>query len=123
MEELSKRLFIGIKITKALQDDLDSPAPGTKHYFEGSNNDYLQIINLHDEKFIGRYLKDGFPAANIGDVSRNVCSIVKLIARGRRIEEHEVQSTLAKARPLSRSCRIALYLRCWRAAAIGFLEI
>ncbi|HEY5541724.1 MAG TPA: hypothetical protein VIM04_00525 [Candidatus Binatia bacterium] len=90
MEELSKRLFIGIKITKALQDDLDSPAPGTKHYFEGSNNDYLQIINLHDEKFIGRYLKDGFPAANIGDVSRNVCSIVKLIARGRRIEEHEV---------------------------------
>jgi hypothetical protein len=90
MEELTKRLFVGIKITKALQDELDSPAPGTKHYFEGGTNDYLQIINLHDEKFIGRYLKDGFPAANIGDVSRNVCSIVKLIARGRRIEEHEV---------------------------------
>lgn len=90
MEEVGKRLFIGLKITKALQDDLDSPAPGTKHYFEGGNNDYLQIINLHDEKFIGRYLKDGFPAASIGDVSRNICSIVKLIARGRRIEEHEV---------------------------------
>jgi len=90
MEELTKRLFVGIKITKALQDELDSPAPGTKHYFEGGTNDYLQIINLHDEKFIGRYLKDGFPAANIGDVSRNVCSIVKLIARGRRIEETEV---------------------------------
>jgi hypothetical protein len=90
MEELTKRLFVGIKITKALQDELDSPAPGTKHYFEGGNNDYLQIINLNDEKFIGRYLKDGFPAANIGDVSRNVCSIVKLIARGRRIDEHEV---------------------------------
>ena len=90
MEELSRRLFVGIKITKSLQDDLDNPAPGTKHYFEGNNNDYLQIVNLHDEKFIGRYLKDGFSAANIGDVSRNVCSIVKLIARGRRIEEHEV---------------------------------
>lgn len=90
MEELGKRLFVGIKITKALQDDLDSPAPGTKHYFEGGNNDYLQIINLHDEKFIGRFVNDGFPAVNIGDVSRNVCSIVKLIARGRRIDEHEV---------------------------------
>jgi hypothetical protein len=91
MEESSvKRLFVGIKITKSLQDDLDSPAPGTKHYFEGNNNEYLQIVNFGDERFIGRYLKDGFPAANIGDVSRNVCSIVKLIARGRRIEDNDV---------------------------------
>mgnify|MGYP003579618702 CR=1 FL=1 len=91
MEESSvKRLFVGIKITKSLQDDLDSPAPGTKHYFEGNNNEYLQIVNLGDEKFIGRYLKDGFPAANIGDVSRNVCSIIKLTTRGPRIEERQV---------------------------------
>jgi hypothetical protein len=90
MDEGTKRLFIGIKITKALQDDLDSPAPGTKQYFEGNNSDYLQIVSLREEKFIGRYLKDGFPVTNIGDVSRNVCSIVKLITRGRRIEENEV---------------------------------
>jgi hypothetical protein len=86
----ARRLFIGIKITKALQDDLDSPAPGTKQYFEGNNSDYLQIVNLGEDKFIGRYLKDGFPVANIGDVTRNVCSIVKLITRGRRVEENEV---------------------------------
>ena len=90
MEESIKRLFVGIKITKALQDDLDSPPPGTKHYFEDGNQEYLQIIELNNEKYIGRYVKDGFPAADIGDVSRNVCSIVKLIARGRRIDEHEV---------------------------------
>jgi hypothetical protein len=47
-------------------------------------------VNLREEKFIGRYLKDGFPVANIADVSRNVCSIVKLITRGRRIEENDV---------------------------------
>jgi hypothetical protein len=33
MEEGMKRLFVGIKINKALQDDLDSPAPGMKQYF------------------------------------------------------------------------------------------
>lgn len=90
MDDIAKRLFVGIKITKALQDDLDGTAPGTKRYFEGSDNDYLQIVSLREEKFIGRYLNDGFPVANIGDVSRNVCSIVKLITRGRRIEENEV---------------------------------
>ncbi len=90
MEAGTKRLFVGLKITKALQDDLANPAPGTKQYFEGNSDEYLQIISLGEEKFIGRYLKDGFPVANIGDVSRNVCSLVKLITRGRRIEENEV---------------------------------
>jgi len=91
MLDMARQLFVGIKISKALQNELDSPAPGTKHYFEGTNNkDYLQIINWGEERLIGRYIADAFPAVNIGDVGRNVCSIVRLIARGRRIEENEV---------------------------------
>jgi hypothetical protein len=90
MDEAAKRLFVGIKITRALQEDLDSPAPGMKQYIDASN-DYLQIVDLGAEKFIGRYLNDGFPVANLADVSRNVCSIVKLITRGKRIEENDVQ--------------------------------
>ena len=91
MVDDTKSLFVGIKISRALQNDLDSPAPGTKHYFEGGENkDYLQIIDMGEDKFIGRYIKNGYPAAGITDVSRNICSIVKLIARGRRIEENEV---------------------------------
>jgi hypothetical protein len=90
MVEIGKRLFVGIKISKALQNELDSPAPGTEQYFKTDNVDYLQIISLGEERFIGRYLKDGFPVAGIDDVSRNVCSIVKLITRGQRIEENSV---------------------------------
>jgi hypothetical protein len=92
MMDVPKRLFVGIKISKGLQNELDSPAPGTKHYFdESANKDCLEIINMGEQKLIGRYIKDGFPAADISDVSRNVCSIVKLITRGRRIEENDVQ--------------------------------
>jgi hypothetical protein len=90
MDDAAKRLFVGIKITRALQEDLDSPAPGMKQYFD-ANNDYLQIVDFGESKFIGRYLNDGFPVANLADVSRNVCSIVKLITRGKRIEENDVQ--------------------------------
>jgi len=88
MTEEAKPLFVGVKISKTLQNDLDSPAPGTKHYFEGTEN--LQIVDMGEDKFIGRYVKSGYPAAGINDVSRNICSIIKLIARGRRIEENEV---------------------------------
>jgi len=90
MDDAAKRLFVGIKITRALQEDLDSPAPGMKQYFD-ADNDYLQIVDFGEHKFIGRYLNDGFPVANLADVSRNVCSIVKLITRGKRIEENDVQ--------------------------------
>jgi hypothetical protein len=90
MDDAAKRLFVGIKVTRTLQEDLDSPAPGMQQYFD-TNNDYLQIVDLGANKFIGRYLKDGFPVANLADVSRNVCSIVKLITRGKRIEENDIQ--------------------------------
>ena len=90
MDEAAKRLFVGIKITRTLQEDLDSPAPGMKQYLD-ADNDYLQIVDLGTDKYIGRYLKDGFPVANLADVSRNVCSIVKLITRGKRIEDNDVQ--------------------------------
>jgi hypothetical protein len=90
MVEMDKRLFVGIKISKALQNELNSPAPGTEHYFKADNADYLQIISMGEDKLIGRYVKDGFPAAGIDDVSRNVCSIVKLITRGHRLEETSV---------------------------------
>jgi hypothetical protein len=92
MVDLAKRLFVGIKISKALQNELDSPAPGTQHYFEGNeHNEYLQIINMGEQRIIGRYIEDGYPAIDIGKVSRNVGSMLKLITRGRRVEENDIQ--------------------------------
>ena len=92
MIDSAKRLFVGIKISKALQVELDSPALGTQHHFEGTRDqNSLQIITVGEHKFIGRYIDDGFPAADIGDVSRNLCTMVKMITHGRRIEENDVQ--------------------------------
>jgi hypothetical protein len=90
MTEVGKRLFIGVKISTALQNEIKNPAPGTERYFEENNDQYLQIINLGEDKLIGRYVNSGYPVTAIGDVSRNVCSIIKLITRGRRIDENEV---------------------------------
>jgi hypothetical protein len=91
MIEKDRRIFVGIKISTALQNELEHSAPGTKQYFDGNDGkDYLEIVDLGEARFIGRYVKNGIPAADIGDVSRNVRSIVQLITRGRRIEERDV---------------------------------
>lgn len=91
MIDLARRLFVGIKISKSLQHELDTPAPGTRHYLDGRDNlEELQIINFGESRIIGRYIQDGCPAAAIAEVSRQVCDIVKSMTRGRRIEENEV---------------------------------
>ena len=76
-----------MKISKDLQNRLDKPAPGTDCYFKKDNVEYLHIVNLGEDRFIGRFLKDGFPVGELDNVSRNVCSIVRLITGGQRIAE------------------------------------
>jgi hypothetical protein len=95
MLDASHRLFVGIKISSKLQNELNSPAPGTERYFNAASADYLHVVTMGDQKLIGRYVNDGFPAAEMDNVSRNVCSIVKLITRGYRIEESSVHIYVA----------------------------
>src|SRR4026207_1061605 len=91
MSDGVRRLFVGVKISTQLQTGLNSPAPGTDRYFKEDNGEYLQIINQGEDKFIGRYLKDGFPIGDLDNVSRNVRSIIRLIAGDHRIEEEAVR--------------------------------
>ncbi len=84
---MDKQFFVGMKISKDLQNRLDKPAPGTDCYFKKDNVEYLHIVNLGEDRFIGRFLKDGFPVGELDNVSRNVCSIVRLITGGQRIAE------------------------------------
>lgn len=91
MIDVEKRLFVGIKISKSLQHELDTPAPGNDTGRDAAVDlADIQIINFGEHRIIGRYINDGCPAASIAEVSLNVCRIVKLMTRGRRIEENEV---------------------------------
>jgi len=103
MYEVEKRLFVGIKISPKLQAELDNCARGTEHFFKENKPEALQIVTLGEEKFIGRFLRDGFPVSDIDNVSRNVRSIITLITRGYRIEEDSIRiyadSSVQVARP------------------------
>ena len=90
MLEGDKRFFVGVKISRQLQTQLDSPAPGTERYFKEDNGEYLEIVTFGEDKFIGRFLQNGFPVGHIGDVSRNVRSIVNLITRSHSVDEGSV---------------------------------
>ena len=90
MDEVERGLFMSIKISPKLQGELDHCVPGTECYFKEDKAEYLQFLTLGEEKFIGRFLRDGFPVSEIDNVSRNVRSLVTLITRGQRIAEDSV---------------------------------
>jgi hypothetical protein len=90
MDEVERELFMGIKISPKLQGEFDHCVPGTECYFKEDKAEYLQFLTLGEEKFIGRFLRDGFPVSEIDNVSRNVRSLVTLITRGQRIAEDSV---------------------------------
>jgi hypothetical protein len=91
MNEVEKRLFVGIKISSKLQNELDHCKRGTEYYFKQNNPEYLQLVSLGTDRLIGRFLRDGFPVNDIDNVSRNVRSIITLIAPGYRIAEDSLR--------------------------------
>ncbi|MGH7773512.1 MAG: hypothetical protein ACREQA_14905 [Candidatus Binatia bacterium] len=91
MYEIDKRLFVGMKISANLQADLDNCVRGTEHYLKEDKPEALQIVTLGAEKLIGRFLRDGFPVSDIDNVSRNVRSIVQLVAPRYRVQDNSIQ--------------------------------
>ncbi len=90
MDEVERRLFMGIKVSPKLQSEFDHCVPGTECYFNEDKREYLHFLTLGEEQFIGRFLRDGFPVSEIDNVSRNVSSLVKLITRGHPVAEDSV---------------------------------
>ena len=95
MDDMDKRLFVGIKISPKLQRELDNCPRRAEHYFKENRPENrpesLEIVTLGEEKLIGRFLQDGFPVSDIDNVSRNVRSIVSLITQGYRLAEDSVR--------------------------------
>jgi len=104
MNKVDKRLFVGIIISPKLQTDLDHCARGTERFFKEDKPESLQIFTLGEERFIGRFLRDGFPVNDIENISRNVRSIITLIAPSYRMAEDSIRiyadSTARIAPPL-----------------------
>jgi hypothetical protein len=90
MDERETRLFVGIKISPKLQRELDNYIRKAERYFTEDQPESLQIVTLGEKKFIGRFLRDGFPVRDIDNVSRNIRSIVTGMTRGFRVTEDSV---------------------------------
>jgi hypothetical protein len=68
--------FFGIKINAKLQEGLDKSNPLNRFYFQDNNPEFLQIISIDQDKYIGKFVEQGTGYRAIEDICRNIISIM-----------------------------------------------
>jgi len=61
MNEVARRLFMGIKISSKVQNELDHCAPGTECYFKEDKLEYLHFLTLGRKSSLGDSCETVFP--------------------------------------------------------------
>ena len=80
----SCQLFFGLKIDSKLREALAQAKPGDRRYFEDPESEFLRLVAVGEERWIGKVVKGGINAVEVEDVQRNVSSIMRRIAPGVR---------------------------------------
>jgi len=78
-------LFFATRIDSKLREGLALSKPGDKKYFDGSSEDFLRILEVEEEKWVGKVIKGGTPVTEVDDIQRNVLSILRRVAPNARI--------------------------------------
>jgi hypothetical protein len=78
------QLFIGLKIDSKLREALAQATPGDRKYFEDANSQFLRVLSMGDDQWIGKIFDAGTAPQELEDIGRNVISILNRIAPGSR---------------------------------------
>jgi hypothetical protein len=84
-------LFFGTRIDSKLREGLALSKPGDKKYFDGTSEEFLRVIEMPDEKWVGKVVRGGVPVTEVDDIQRNVLSILRRVAPNARIPASQVK--------------------------------
>ena len=76
----SEQLFFGCKIDSKLREALAQAKPGERRYFEDPNSEFLRVMTIGEERWIGKVVGGGIGVNDVDDIQRNVISILRRIA-------------------------------------------
>ena len=72
-------IFAGIKITDKLRDQLDASQTSVKHLFTGNDSKSLQVMQMDQDDFIVKTVKNGASLEEINNICLNLKSILRII--------------------------------------------
>ncbi len=84
-------MFVGIKNTERLQDQLDASSKSMKAFFQDNNPEFLQIMTINGSEYIGKIVAGGASLENLGNVFMNVRTMLKMICPGYLISDDAIK--------------------------------
>ena len=84
-------LFFGTKIDSKLREALSQSKTGDKKYFDGSSEEFLRVLEVEDEKWIGKVIKPGPIVTEVDDIQRNIVSIMRRVAPAARVSPSSIR--------------------------------
>jgi hypothetical protein len=84
-------LFFGTKIDSKLREALSQCKPGDRRYFEGGGDEFLRILEVAEEKWLGKVIQPGPAVTEVDDIQRNIVSILRRIAPNARVAASQIK--------------------------------
>ena len=84
-------LFFGCKIDSKVREALAMAKPGDRRYFEGEGSEFLKVVSVADERWIGKVIAGGINVTDVEDVQRNLVSILRRISPTLRVSPSSVK--------------------------------
>ncbi len=79
MQSHGNTLFVGLKVNDRLRDQLDSCTASMKPFFAANNPEYLQVMQIDSEEYIGKVIASGTSLEALSNMLMNVKSMLQMI--------------------------------------------
>jgi hypothetical protein len=79
MQSNGNEIFVGIRVNEKLRDQLDSCQTSMKSFFADNNPDYLQMMQMDDDEYIGKLTKSGAALETLSNMRMNVKTMLQMI--------------------------------------------
>jgi len=79
MQRDGNTMFVGIKTNERLREQLDSSKSTMKPFFKDNNPEFLMVMQIDDNEFIGKTIESGVTLENLSDLCMNVKTMLNMI--------------------------------------------
>ena len=91
MQHQRADLFVGLKITTKLKEQLDESGIGMKEFFNGNTKRFLQVLEIDEDEYLGKICASSCSLENLENVLNNVRSMLKMICPKYSIPEDAIK--------------------------------